>query len=102
MVVKIRVYENYHYMNEDEAWNLRDDFTPEEALAKCRMMVDEDLAGFYKPGMSASELFGQYKNFGDDPVIFGPDAPEFSAWAYAEARAAEIAGTALQAQEQSD
>jgi hypothetical protein len=65
------------------------------AISACREMIDRDLADLHQPGMSAEELYTRYRFDGRDPFIVPIDGePEvvFSAWRYAEERAAAICG----------
>lgn len=50
--------------------------TAVEAVAACRRIVDEFLAGAFEPGMSATALYDLYKSFGDDPWVagYGPES----------------------------
>ncbi len=89
---RIRVYENSSYQDEDEAYFLSGSFDAEQALAKCREIVDADLREHHKEGVSSEGLLIGYRMFGRDPVILGEGAPEFSAWSFAEERSREIAG----------
>jgi hypothetical protein len=79
------VDDNFHYMNEDERYKDGDYATLEEAVSKCRQIVDDFLEREHKPGMSATELYDRYCSFGEDPFIRGPVAG-FSAWEYARKR----------------
>jgi hypothetical protein len=80
-------------MDSDARWTAGEFETTEAALAKCREMIEEDLAHLHQLGMNAAELFARYKDFGDDPFIvsLGDAEPvEFSAWDYAERRSVQI------------
>jgi len=90
---RIRVYENYHYMDEDEAYDLSEEFDTEEAaVAKAKAMVDADLKAIATPGSSAEGIYSGYTMFGDDPRVHGPKgSSSFSAWQYAETRSADFA-----------
>ena len=90
MVIRIRVYENGAYQDEDAAYTLAGEFSPAEALAHCRAMVDADLKEAYVPDISVEALLSAYRMFGRDPVVLGDDGPPFSAWTYAKARAAQM------------
>jgi hypothetical protein len=83
------VDDNFHHMNEDERYKDGDYATLEEAVSKCRRIVDDCLAHEHKPGMSSTELYDRYCSFGEDPFIRGPGC-DFSAWAYARQRCDEI------------
>lgn len=83
---RIRVYENAHYQDEEEAYDLKEQFECDAALARARAIVDSNLNELGADGLAGEALFHAYRAFGDDPVIrpLGPAAaPPFSAWAYA-------------------
>jgi hypothetical protein len=89
LVFRVRVYENAHYQDEEEAYDLQERFDADGALARARAIVDSNLSELGADGLSGEALFHVYRNFGDDPVIgsLGPAAPPpFSAWAYAKAQ----------------
>jgi hypothetical protein len=79
------VDDNYHYMDEEERYKSGDYETLEEAVVKCKIIVDEFLEREHKSGMSPNELYDRYCMFGEDPFIRGPTA-EFSARDYARLR----------------
>ncbi len=54
--------------------------TPEEALAACKRIVQENIEAVAKPGMTGEQIFAAYKSFGSDPFVRGV---EFSAWGFA-------------------
>jgi hypothetical protein len=83
------VDDNFHYMKEEERYKDGDYATLEEAVSKCKGIVDDFLEGEHKPGISPKELYDQYCTFGDDPFIRGPGAG-FSAWEYARLRCDEL------------
>lgn len=90
MPVRIRVHENSAHQDEETAYTLGDDYTPAEAVAKCRAMADADLDEAYAPGMSVAGLLAACRMFGRDPVIIGDCDPPFSAWTYALTRVTEM------------
>ena len=57
---------------------------PDEAVAVCKLIVDECLERMLKPGMTAEVLFDLYAMLGDDPFIIPAHA--FSARDYAKER----------------
>jgi hypothetical protein len=92
---RVKVDDNFHFMDEDERTEIGIFDSGDEALAACREVVEKSLRHHYKSGMSAAALFEQYKSFGDDPFIVaeGTDVKiEFSAWGYAESRCPAICG----------
>ena len=88
MIYKLKIYDNFHYQDESEAWVRQVDYeTYEEALNAAQTMVEEDIEHYYKEGMSANELIGAYCSFGDDPDIYSEPpggGGGFSAWSYAQ------------------
>jgi hypothetical protein len=74
------VDDNFHLLAEDERWCAGEFATAEEALAKCRKIVEESVDHCAEPGMTAEEIYESYVDFGDDPFIMGV---KFSAWGYA-------------------
>jgi hypothetical protein len=90
---KVMVDDNFHYMDEEERWELGAFATAGEALAACRKLVDESLIEEYRDGAMAEQLFDRYTSFGDEPFVVALDgAPkvDFSARTYAEQRAREL------------
>jgi hypothetical protein len=69
-------------MKEEEGYKDGDYATLEEAVSKCKSIVDDFLEDEHKPGISPKELYDQYCMFGEDPFIRGPN-DGFSAWDYA-------------------
>jgi hypothetical protein len=97
MKYKIVVNDNYHYMDEGESYTHGEFETAEAALGAARALVDEDLRGAYRPGMTADELYDQYTSFGEDPFIVSEDQScRFSAWTYAEERCREMCSPTAQ------
>jgi hypothetical protein len=92
---KVMVDDNFHFMDEDERYEHGVFATAEEAVAACKHIVDTDLNELMKPGMTASELYDAYTQFGRDPFIVcvKPDDERvrFSAWDYAEERSGGVA-----------
>jgi hypothetical protein len=80
----------------DERYRLGEFATAEEAVARCRQIVDENLDDAEKSEGrgSAARLWESCTTFGEDPFIIANDsAPvEFSAWSYARARCEERCG----------
>jgi hypothetical protein len=85
---KVMVDDNFHYMEEDERYELGTFSTLEEAIAACKKMVDDDLIAFAKErNYTPDELYDYYTSFGSDPFVVALDSeedrPAFSAWNYA-------------------
>lgn len=63
--------DNFHFMDESERIQHGVFATAEEAIAACKLIVDERLEPMLQPGIAATALYDQYKVFGDDPFIAG-------------------------------
>ncbi|MBC7901550.1 MAG: hypothetical protein H7070_16025 [Saprospiraceae bacterium] len=97
MTYKVLVDDNFHYMDESERYAFGEFDTAEAALAAAKSMVDEDIASFYKEGMSAGDVYSQYTAFGVDPfIVSDAEKVEFSAWTYAKARSEELYGETIE------
>ncbi|WP_455756460.1 hypothetical protein [Sulfurimonas sp.] len=91
MSFKIFVDDNFHHMDETERYEQGEYDTYELAESICKSIVDEFLTSAYKDGMSANELYEQYKRFGEDPYITSEQMQvNFSAWDYAKIRSVEM------------
>ena len=97
---QVLVYENNHYRDEDERIDYGVFATADEAIAKSKWIIDDDLKWMWKPGVSAADLYQLYICWGPDPVVvpLDPSDPEvaFPAWPYAKKRCQEIATTQIQ------
>jgi len=93
-VYEVFVDDNFHYMDADERRFVGRFFDYEEALAVAMRIVNRSLSESYEAGMSASELEGRYRGFGEDPFIIPTPAgwKPFSAWTHAGERAKVLAG----------
>jgi len=89
----LRVYDNFHYMDESEAYNHGHFETYEEALITAKKIVDEFFEHNWKKGSTPEDLRGLYSFYGEDPIILPNDHGKnksFSAWNYAEISAVKI------------
>jgi hypothetical protein len=93
MVYTVFVDDNFHYMDESERYKLGEFADCESAVAACKRIVDEFLAGCER-NQSADELFTYYQSFGEDPWISSADKDcRFSAWTYAKEQCSEVASS---------
>lgn len=92
MPYRITIYDNFHYMDPDEISDGGTFARADEALARCRAIVDDYLRAAMNPGMSANSLYENYTMFGEDPAIVAINAPRvaFSAWSYAREQATKM------------
>lgn len=90
MKFHLRVYDNFHYNDESEAYNkgLYDSY--EAALYAAKGMVDEFLIYNWRKGMLPKDLHALFLLYGDDPIILANESverfemPNFSARDYVE------------------
>ena len=91
---KVLVYDNTYYGDESERIDHGVFATADEAIAKCKKIIDDDLKAMWKPGTSATALYQLYICWGPDPVVvpLEPNDPAlaFSAWPYAMERCKEL------------
>lgn len=90
----VMVADNFHYGDEDDHHHAGEFATVEEAISRCKKIVDESLAESAGSGRidSAKALYEHYTSFGEDPFIVDKDGPpiKFSAWDYAKQRCEEL------------
>ncbi len=86
------VDDNFHHGDADERYWAGEFADVNQAIERCREIVDDYLRSALKPGMAAGELWESYKCFGEDPFIKAPYGPpvRFSAWDYARVRCVEL------------
>ena len=91
---KVLVYDNNHYGDESECTHYGVFATADEAIAKSKKIIDNDLKAMWTSGTSAADLYELYICWGPDPVVvpLDPSDPKvaFSAWPYAKERCKEL------------
>src|SRR6188474_3368230 len=93
MKFHLRVYDNFHYMDESEAYNHGHYNSYEDAVKAAKAIIEEFFMHNWKRGMTPGELRGLYFIYGEDPVIVANDHgehPEFSARTYVDENFEEI------------
>lgn len=78
---RVRVYDNFHYMDESEAYDHGEFGSFDEAQIAAQQIVLDFLQHAWKPGITNDELVSAFCMFGDDPVILSEDIhlyPHFS------------------------
>ncbi|MGB0749236.1 MAG: hypothetical protein ACPGO3_10850 [Magnetospiraceae bacterium] len=80
---KYTVYidDNFHYMDESQRSNSGVFATFEEAVAKCKRLVEDELEDMRRQGVAPEELSATWALYGSDPFIVGGDE-RFSARDY--------------------
>lgn len=81
---KIRVYNNFNYMDEKESYLIGPFATAEQALRKAEEIVHQCLEDAVQGHSTVEEILRHYRIFGEDPTVLGNPTVEFSAWDYAE------------------
>ncbi len=86
----LKVYDNFHYQDEDETYTRGPYPSASHAISAARGIVDASMRKEKRLSQSAEQLLQRYTSFGEDPIVLGPGDFEFSAWTYAESRASQI------------
>jgi guanosine-3',5'-bis(diphosphate) 3'-pyrophosphohydrolase len=93
MKYRLRIYDNYHYADESEAYDHGNFSSYQKAEQTAKKIVDEFLESGWQRGMKPDILVAYYVLYGEDPVIIPSDNPEgksFSARDYAREAAKTI------------
>lgn len=89
----LRVYDNFHYGDESEAYNHGQYATYEEAITGAKAIVDEFMEWNWRENMRPNQLAALFGMFGEEPLIF-PNEPgenkRFSAYDYADEAAETV------------
>lgn len=87
----VRVFDNFHYGDVDEAYDEGSYATYEETFAAAQAVLRRSLEHLHKPGMSAADLCALNSLHGEDPAIIGPEGtPHYSSREECAALAAEV------------
>lgn len=86
----VMVDDNFHFTDENERYNSGEYETYDEAVAKCKAIVDEYLESALEPGITAEQLYTSYQMFGEDPFIIGEKGYTYSSWDYAKGRCSDL------------
>lgn len=90
----LRVYDNFHYMDDDEVDDIGSFSSEQEALKEEQRIVKNGVIRLWSTGTKIDEIVSSWLSFGTDPTIRCTDqniiAPFFSAIKYAEAVAEEL------------
>jgi guanosine-3',5'-bis(diphosphate) 3'-pyrophosphohydrolase len=75
MKYNLKVYDNYHYADESEAYNHGWYDNYEEAEIAAKAIVNEFLEHIWARGMNPDILIAEYCLYGEDPVIISAENP---------------------------
>ncbi len=86
----VMVDDNFHFMDESERYKMGEYESYDEAVSRCKAIVDDYLHSALEPNMTAEELYSSYTMFGEDPYISNIGIDKFSSWDYAKVRCKEF------------
>ena len=69
----LKVYDNFHYQDEDETTMRGHLSSARLALSAARSIVDASLRKAWRDSQSVEQLLSRYRSFGEDPLVLGPD-----------------------------
>jgi len=92
MTFRIYVDDNFNYMDESSRYCIGKFENFDEAVARCKSIVDEFLIEHNTDQIDAESLLKLYTMFGEDPFVVPTPESEtsFSAWGYAKQRCEEL------------
>ena len=87
---RVIIDDNFHFSDESESYGSGVFDTYEEAVTKCKEIIDEFLDLAKKPDENAEQLYTTFVMYGETPHIHGEKLEDFSATDYAKHRCLEI------------
>jgi hypothetical protein len=69
MSFHLRIYDNYHYQDESEAFNSGSFESGEEAYEKAKSIIDEFITSSIEQGIQIEGIYSQWMTFGEEPEI---------------------------------
>lgn len=82
----VMVDDNFHFMDESERYSSGAYTTYEEAVEKCKQIVNEFLEDAISPKDSADSLYTTWLMYGENPFVDGGTENYFSSSQYAKKR----------------
>ena len=75
----LRVYDNFHYMDEKEAYNTAEVPTFREVLKQAQWLIQESILDYWISGIPLQEMENSWFTYGLDPKIYAvkPDTLDF-------------------------
>lgn len=73
----LRIYDNFHYQDESEAFNSGSFESGEEAYEKAKSIIDDFITSSNEQGMQIDGIYSQWMTFGEDPVISSTEKCEY-------------------------
>lgn len=87
---KVIIDDNFHFMDENESYGSGTFSTYEEAVAKCKDIINEFLESAILPADTAEGLYMTYVMYGETPHITGSNLGNFSSNDYARLKCSEL------------
>lgn len=91
----VLIDDNFSFMDEHARYKDGEYDSYEEAIARCKSIVDDFLLSDLKYNDTAETLYSSYTMFGEDPFIIGNKTYEFSSWDYAKERCETLPNTSV-------
>lgn len=70
---KVKIDDNYHYMDQNEQYVDSVHSSLENAIKRCKEITIRSLKNFYKEGIAPEKMSAQWAMFGVDPFITGAE-----------------------------
>jgi hypothetical protein len=83
---RVIIDENFHFMDTSERYGSGVFETYEEAVAKCKEIIDEFLESALTPTDSADSLYICWQMYGENPFIDGKNLGDFTSRQYVKER----------------
>lgn len=77
-------------MDQSEEYNSGTYDTYNEAVAKCKAILDDFLESAYQHGEAAEQLYNTYVMYGETPVVWGDNLGDFNSNEYARTKCMQI------------
>ncbi len=86
----VRILDNFHFMDRSEEYNSGIFNTYDEAVDKCKSILNEFLEDAVRPNDSADSLHTCWLMYGENPLIFGDATGNFSSSEFVKQRCEEL------------
>ena len=86
----VLIDDNFHFMDESERYSSGTYTTYEEAVEKCKQIVDEFLEDAISPEDSVDSLYTCWLMYGENPFIIGENVGDFSSTEFAKLRCEKL------------
>lgn len=87
---QVIVGDNFHFMDKSEDYKDGEYDTYEEAVTKCKEIVDSFLVADDVHRLTAEQLYHSWQMYGENPWIVGENVGNFSSTQYAKERSSAL------------